>query len=152
MVGTDEDHITGEEVLHSVDAGKALLQTPVGEPGAADALAVDVGLIRKARAVQDPVHQAVTADDAGVVVEGGVDGGVAVDKSLVADGVADALGVVEDDRADLSSRGVEHPPRGVVDGAAVEDIIIGEGAGFLKGVENGQGRALGGGSGADGVE
>ena len=152
LVGTDEDHVAGEKLLHRVDAGKTMLQTPIRQPRAADALAVDVGLIRKARAVQDPIHQTVTADDAGIVVEGGVDGGVTVDKFLVADGIADALGVVEDGGADLPSRGVEHPTRGVVDSTAVEGVFVGKGAGFLKGGEDGQGGSLGCGSGADGVE
>ena len=152
LVGTDENHVAGEKLLHRVDAGKALLQTPIRQPRAADALAVDVGLIRKACAVEDPVDQTVTADDAGVVIEGGIDRGVAIDEFLVTDGIADALGVIHQSGGYFPARGVAEHALGVVDGAAVQGIFVGKGYGFIPLGKDGEGSSPLGGSGSNGVE
>ena len=67
-MGTDKYDVTGLKVFHSSDLLEAHLLTPLGHIGYH--IALDGGLIRESRTVQDPVHQTVAARVVRAVVDG----------------------------------------------------------------------------------
>ena len=92
-VGTDEDDVSCLQILHAGDLLEAHLLAPLEEVG--DYLTLLQGLIRKACAVEDPIHETVTTGAERTVVDGGVGGGIAVGEFRLAGVDGDVVALAE---------------------------------------------------------